>query len=115
MLLAAFMLLGRMVRRIKRAQLAYREQRRKKEFDMTRGSVTKLVNTFGSTWGRIRKNGGSGDIFFNAAAVEKLGGFSSLEVGQAVEFEERSDFVNGSHAEHIVVTSSPEDEPPKES
>lgn len=102
----AALLSGLIILRIQRAQLEYREDR-KKEFDMARGSVTKLVTTFGSTWGRIRRNGGSRDVFFNAAAIEKLGGFSSLEVGQDVEFDECPDFVNGSHAEHVVVTSSP--------
>ncbi len=73
---------------------------------MTRGSVTKLVTTFGSNWGRIRGDSASKDIFFNTASLEEPAEFSSLKVGLAVDFDELPDFINGSHAENVVLTSS---------
>jgi hypothetical protein len=74
---------------------------------MTRGSVTKVVISFGSKWGRIRPaGGGSREIFFNAASLAEAVDFSSIEVGRKVEFEELADHVNGSHAEHLVLTNS---------
>jgi cold shock CspA family protein len=73
---------------------------------MTKGSVTKLVNTFGSTWGRIRPEHGSREIFFNIASLEEAADFSTLEVGQAVEFDECADYVNGIHAEHLAFSTS---------
>ena len=69
---------------------------------MFRGSITKLVTTFGSNWGRIRRDDGPGEIFFNAASLEDPSKFSELEVGHTVEFDEQPDYVNGSHAEHVV-------------
>jgi cold shock CspA family protein len=71
---------------------------------MTQGLVTKVVISFGSKWGRIRPDGDSREIFFNLASLAEPSDFAALEVGQAVEFDERSDQVNGSHAEHVVVT-----------
>lgn len=73
---------------------------------MTRGSVSKLVTTHGSRWGRIQPAGDSREIFFNAAALDEAADFLSLNVGQLVEFEEHSDQVNGSHAENVSLTTS---------
>ncbi len=69
---------------------------------MTRGSVTKLVKSYGSTWGRIKPQGGDREVFFNTASLDEAVEFSSLDVGQVVEFEEHADNVNGAHAEHVV-------------
>jgi cold shock CspA family protein len=68
---------------------------------MTRGSVSKLVTTHGSRWGRIQPDGDPREIFFNAAALDESADFLTLNVGQLVEFEEHTDQVNGSHAEHV--------------
>jgi cold shock CspA family protein len=70
---------------------------------MTKGSITKLVGTFGSQWGRIRPQGGTRDIFFNTASLDKAVEFPTLVVGEQVAFEEVPDNVNGSHAAHILV------------
>ena len=72
---------------------------------MTRGSVTKLVTSFGSKWGRITPQGDSRPIFYNVAGLDEDLDFASIDVGQAVEFDECADFVNGSHAEHVVLAS----------
>jgi cold shock CspA family protein len=70
---------------------------------MTQGSITKLVSSFGSSWGRIRPQGDSREIFFNAASLAEPEAFSALELGQDVEFDERADQINGAHAEHVVL------------
>jgi cold shock CspA family protein len=69
---------------------------------MSRGSVSKLVTSFGSRWGRIRPEGESREIFFNVTGLDTRTDFLSLNLGQAVEFEELIDHVNGSHAEHVT-------------
>jgi cold shock CspA family protein len=68
------------------------------------GRITKLVTTFGSKWGRIAPDRESREIFFNAVSMDGGVDFLSLSVGQDVEFEEQADHVNGSHAEHVVLT-----------
>jgi cold shock CspA family protein len=73
---------------------------------MTQGSVTKVVISFGSKWGRIRPEGASREIFFNPASLAEPSNFAAIQVGQDVEFDERSDRVNGSHAEHLVLTEA---------
>jgi cold shock CspA family protein len=75
---------------------------------MTRGSVTKIVSSYGAAWGRIRAKGESREVFFNAAALADPSGFSSLAVGQEVEYSELPDPVNGSCAAHVMpVTALP--------
>ncbi len=74
----------------------------KESHQLTRGLVIKVVSSFGSQWGRIRPQGGSSEIFFNASSFDDPAGFSSIKVGQAVEFVERADHVNGTHAEHVL-------------
>jgi cold shock CspA family protein len=69
---------------------------------MTQGSISKLVTSFGSKWGRIQPDGETREIFFNVGALDSGADFLALFVGEAVEFEEHSDFVSGSHAEHVV-------------
>jgi cold shock CspA family protein len=102
----AILLVGLIGSRRLHAFAEAREQDRKRDSDMARGSVTKLVKTFGSQWGRIRPRGESRDIFFNAESLDKALDFASVDVGQAVEFDERADHINGSHAEHIVLDKS---------
>jgi cold shock CspA family protein len=73
---------------------------------MTQGSISKLVTSFGSRWGRIRPDGEVREIFFNVGAVRSGVDFMALFVGEAVEFEEHSDFVSGSHAEKVVPSAA---------
>ncbi|HEU0073325.1 MAG TPA: hypothetical protein VFS30_04870 [Dehalococcoidia bacterium] len=82
---------------------------------MTRGSVSKLVTTHGSRWGRIQPDGDAREIFFNAAALDEAADFLSLNLGQPVDFEEHTDQVNGSHAERVSPATSPapNGEPPE--
>jgi cold shock CspA family protein len=74
--------------------------------DMTHGSVTKLVTSFGSKWGRIQPHGDQREIFFNIASLEDADDFATLTLGQAVEFDECPDEINGSHAENVVLTTA---------
>ena len=75
---------------------------------MTRGSVIKVVNSYGSTWGRIQPQGDGAEVFFNTPSFDEARDFATIEVGQAVEYDERADPVNGRRADHIVfVTASP--------
>jgi cold shock CspA family protein len=75
---------------------------RKARRNLTQGAITKLVTTYGSRWGRIQPEGESREVFFNLKALDEGSDFLALVIGQAVEFEEHVDFVNGSHAEHVV-------------
>ena len=74
---------------------------------MTAGKVTKLVRTFGSTWGRIQPDGETREVFFNAASLVVASGYADLEIGQEVEFEEERDLANGTRAIHIRTVAVP--------
>jgi len=72
---------------------------------MTQGVIVKLVKTHGSQWGCIRPRHESRQVFFNVASLDEPSAFESIEIGQTVEFDERSDFVTNSHAEHVILTA----------
>jgi len=74
---------------------------------MTKGSIVKLVTSFGSRWGRIRAEGDSRDVFFNAASLEDSAEFDTMSVGQNVEFDEEPDLANGVHAINIAIRHQP--------
>lgn len=74
--------------------------------NLTQGAITKLVTSYGSRWGRIQPEGESREIFFNVKALDGSD-FLALLVGEIVEYEEHVDFVNGSHAEHVVSVIKP--------
>src|SRR5436309_9941841 len=69
---------------------------------LIKGTVSKLVQTFGSHWGRIRPAGESREVFFNPACLDDPEGFGSLSVGMDVEFLEEMDRANGTHAIHVI-------------
>jgi cold shock CspA family protein len=70
---------------------------------MMRGKVLKLIQSHGSRWGRIEPAGSVGAIFFNEASLSEGVEFTELHEGQAVEFDEEPDRVNGTHAVRIVL------------
>lgn len=72
---------------------------------MTRVMVTKVVNSFGSTWARVRPQDEVREIF-NASSFYESTDFSSIEVGQEVEFDERPDQANGTSAQNLVLAVS---------
>ncbi|MGE0059247.1 MAG: hypothetical protein AB7P33_13825 [Dehalococcoidia bacterium] len=63
-----------------------------------RGAISRLANTHGSTWGKIRPKDIPREIFFNAASLHHGHDFQSLVIGQEVEFEEELDRTNGTRA-----------------
>jgi cold shock CspA family protein len=65
---------------------------------MTRGCVSKLVTSYGSTWGRIQPEGQAREVFFNSGALAEPSRYDELVLGQRVEFEEVPDRANGSQA-----------------
>lgn len=73
---------------------------------MTRGSVIKLVNTHGSTWGRIQPDGDGRGVFFNADSLTRPADFATIEMGQVADFDERFDHVNGTRAIHMVLVTA---------
>jgi cold shock CspA family protein len=68
---------------------------------MINGTVSKLVMSFGSNWGRIRPRGELREIFFNSSSLMHPAEFAGLVEGQLVDFEEENDRTNGTHAVKI--------------
>jgi len=76
-----------------------------------RGSIIRLVTSYGTRWGRVQPSGKTRQIFFNSSALPESVDFLSLRVGQTVEFRERKDEVNGTHAEEVVLVRRPPGKP----
>ena len=74
---------------------------------MTKGKVTKIVNSYGSTWGRVRPESEPREVFFNLTSLVDPADFAGLKEGDAVQFEERPDRANGMHAFQMSRISSP--------
>ena len=72
---------------------------------MTRGTITKVVSTFGSQWGRIQPDGSEKQLFFNTQSLLEAADFALLKVGQVVDFESHTDQINGAHAENLTIVS----------
>ena len=70
---------------------------------MTTGTITKLVTTFGSSWGRIGVSGRTREVFFNLASLKDPHEFAGLHEGQAVEFDEIVEAVNRRHATAMTI------------
>jgi hypothetical protein len=61
---------------------------------MTTGKISKLVSSYGATWGRIKPAGEDRQVFFNARSVVGFD-YLDLTLGQEVEFTEEADRANG--------------------
>jgi cold shock CspA family protein len=68
---------------------------------MSRGVITKVIRSFGSTWGRVRPAGAKPELFFNLESMLNRADFATLRVGQEVEFDEEADMANGTRALRI--------------
>ena len=68
---------------------------------MTRGCVSKLVTSYGSTWGRIKPDGEERGVFFNPGALVDPSAYGALVLGEQVEFDEEPDRANGTHALNV--------------
>ena len=74
---------------------------------MTTGKVTKIVRSYGSTWGLVRPVNEPRDVFFNLTSLVDAADFATLQEGDPVQFEERPDRANGMHAFQMSRISSP--------
>jgi cold shock CspA family protein len=72
---------------------------------MTKGSITKVVTSFGSTWGRITPLGESSQVFFNLESFAEPANFEDLKEGQEVEFDQEPDRANGTRAVRLVMSA----------
>jgi cold shock CspA family protein len=68
---------------------------------MIRGKVSKLVSTFGSTWGRIKLDDEAREIFFNPETLAEPADYGQFVLGQSVEFDEEIDRANGTRAVRV--------------
>lgn len=73
---------------------------------MTTGTITKLVTSFGSSWGRIGVSGRSREVFFNMASLQDPHEFDLLQQGLEVEFDEVVEAVNQRHAIAMTISKS---------
>jgi hypothetical protein len=71
---------------------------------MSRGSIAKLVRSYGSEWGRIRARDGAREVFFNLASMSDPDAFHALKVGEYVDFDEANDRANGTRAVNVVLS-----------
>lgn len=74
---------------------------------MTAGRITKIVTSFGATWGRVQPHGESRELFFNLESLARPADFNEMKEGQEVEFDEEADRANGARAVHLVNKSLP--------
>jgi cold shock CspA family protein len=65
---------------------------------MSRGVITKVVRSFGSTWGLVRQADAKHELFFNLQSMLNKADSANLRVGQEVEFDEEVDQANGTRA-----------------
>ena len=71
---------------------------------MKTGTVTKIVRSYGASWGRIAVAGGP-LTYFNETSFADPEAFDELTEGAAVVFELADDPVNGSRA--VAITLAP--------
>ena len=71
-----------------------------------RGTITKLVKSHGSSWGRVRPSGTTRDAFFNPASFVRSGDFALVEEGLEIEFDEEIDRANGTRAVQILLNDA---------
>jgi cold shock CspA family protein len=65
---------------------------------MSRGSVSKVVRSYGASWGRIMPDGEPREVFFNASTLVDASDYEQMTVGQRVEYDEEPDRANGTRA-----------------
>jgi cold shock CspA family protein len=71
---------------------------------MSRGSIAKIVRSYGSEWGRIRPRDGAREVFFNLASMLDPDAFHTLRVGEYVDFDEENDRANGTRAVRVALS-----------
>ena len=73
---------------------------------ITRGRVTKIVRSYGSTWGRITPDGESRQVFFNSESLFDAAEYSDLTLDQEVVYEEEPDRANGTRAVRVRIRAT---------
>ena len=68
---------------------------------MVSGSIVKIVDTYGSQWGHVRPAREPRQLFFNVDSLVKGVDFTTLAVGDSVEFDQEPDRANGLRAIHM--------------
>ena len=68
---------------------------------MVSGSIVKIVDTFGSQWGQVRPSREPRQLFFNVDSLVEGVDFTTLAVGDNVEFDQEPDRANGLRAIHM--------------
>jgi cold shock CspA family protein len=74
---------------------------------VSRGSIAKVIRSYGSEWGRIRASDGAREVFFNLASMKDPDAFERLRVGEYVDFDEENDRANGTRAVNVVLRARP--------
>ena len=69
---------------------------------MFAGTISRIVNSFGSQWGHVRPLREPRQVFFNVESLAKGTDFTALAVGDSVEFEQEPDRANGMRAIHMT-------------
>lgn len=69
------------------------------------GTISRLVNTHGSSWGKIRPANMPREVFFSAASMDDEHAFRHLSIGDEVVFEEEVDRANGMRAIHVRIAA----------
>lgn len=70
---------------------------------MIAGKITRLVTSYGSTWGRIKPDGEAREVFFNPETLADPSQYAGMLLGQDVEFDEEPDRANGTHAVRVRI------------
>ena len=68
---------------------------------MVSGAIVKIVDTYGSQWGHVRPAREPRQLFFNVDSLVKGVDFTTLAVGDSVEFDQEPDRANGLRAVHM--------------
>ena len=68
---------------------------------MVSGSIVKIVDTYGSQWGHVRPAREPRQLFFNVDSLVEGVDFTTLAVGDSVEFDQEPDRANGLRAIHM--------------
>ena len=75
---------------------------------MVAGTISRIVNSYGSKWGHVRPDREPRQVFFNVDSLVEGVDFTSLGLGDSVEFEQETDRANGMRATQMrLIASAP--------
>jgi hypothetical protein len=78
------------------------------------GTISRIVNSYGSKWGHVRPDREPRQVFFNVDSLGEGVDFTSLGLGDSVEFEQETDRANGMRAIHMrLIASAPREATPE--